>query len=69
MLPNPSLALQAFMAREVSFPNGASAAGGRTDLKLQQTGGGGLRVCFDRIYAVGDGKVSVRMIQRGRGLG
>ena len=34
MLPNPSLALQASMAREVSFPNGASSAGGGTKLKL-----------------------------------
>ena len=30
VLPNPSLALQASMARKVSFPNGASSAGGRT---------------------------------------
>ena len=35
MLPNPSLALQASMAREVSFPNGASTSGGGTDLKLE----------------------------------
>ena len=41
MLPNPSLALQASMAREVSFPNGASAAGGRTNLKLQRRGNHG----------------------------
>ena len=35
MLPNPSLALQASMAREVSFPNGASSAGGPTNLKIR----------------------------------
>ena len=29
------------MAREVSFPNGASSAGGRTNLKLQRRGNHG----------------------------
>ena len=41
MLPNPSLALQASMAREVSFPNGASTSGGPTKLKLQRRGNHG----------------------------
>ena len=41
MLPNPSLALQASMAREVSFPNGASSAGGPTNVKLQRRGNHG----------------------------
>ena len=35
-VPNPSLALQASIAREVSFSNGASTAGGSTDLKLEE---------------------------------
>ncbi len=33
-IPNPSLALQASMAQSVSFSNGASTAGGSTNLKL-----------------------------------
>ena len=37
-VPNPSLALQASMAREVSFPNGANTSGGGTDLKLHRLG-------------------------------
>ena len=36
VLPNPSLALQASMTRKVSFPNGASSAGGPTKLKLEE---------------------------------
>jgi len=35
VFPNPSLALQASMAREVSFSNGAAPLGG-TDLQLQE---------------------------------
>ena len=36
-IPNPSLALQASMARAVSFSNGVSASGSGTDLELRQS--------------------------------
>ena len=45
-IPNPSLALQASMARAVSFSNAASASGGGIKLKLGRSFGRQAEVSF-----------------------